>query len=483
MKKLYLLPAFWVCLSPAFAQEDKSKLIRELLDKEEANGYSGTVLVAEKGRVFFDDGIGFADRESQRRQTAETVFSIGSITKQFTAAAIMKLEAEEKLSVNDALSRFFPDAPADKKNITIHQLLTHTAGFSETLGDDYDTVDAKQFTELAMKSLLRHKPGEAYLYSNVGYSLLGIIVKSVSGKNYEEFLHDEIFIPSGMLHTGYVLPGFTKDQLAVGYRDGNRWGTALDHPWKKGGPGWHLRANGGILTTSGDMYKWYLALRGNTVLPKSETEKMFTQHVTEGPRHISYYGYGWVVQNIGDVKMIWHNGGNGVYNAWAGFDMEHDIFIMVSSNVSNTVSDKIAAELYNIVSEKAKMQIPENEPDFRNNPVTKNILEAIHKNGAVYFSAHSNEILKQSGFDFENDMILLGAGEQLEEMEKWDEGIALFKVYTELFPGIVVAWNRLGKCYAQKGEMQKAKACWEKSVSIRAGDNRAVEWLKEMTNK
>src|SRR6185295_1301802 len=97
------------------------------------------------------------------------------------------------------VSKYFPDAPADKKDITIHQLLTHTSGFQEVLGEDYDTIDSKEFTVLAMKSPLVHKPGEAYLYSNVGYSLLGMIVKSASGKNYEQYLHDELFVPSGML--------------------------------------------------------------------------------------------------------------------------------------------------------------------------------------------------------------------------------------------------------------------------------------------
>src|SRR5205085_7637556 len=180
----------------------------------------------------------------------------------------------------------------------------------------------------------------AYLYSNVGYSLLGIIVKTVAGVGYEEFLHDKLFVPSGMLRTGYVIPGFTKDQLAVGYQDGKRWGTAIDHPWKHGGPGWHLRANGGILSTVDDMYKWYVALKSNKLLPVLQTEKMFTAHVAEGPQQLSFYGYGWVIQNTGNGKLIWHNGGNGVYNAYVGFELEKDLFIVASSNTNNFVSDR-----------------------------------------------------------------------------------------------------------------------------------------------
>ncbi len=118
MKKLFLL-LFVINTVNGFAQPDKALQIREVLSREEANGYSGSVLVAGKGKILFEGGIGFADRESKRKQTAETVFSIGSITKQFTAAAILKLEANGKLGLNDPLSKYFQDAPADKKNITL----------------------------------------------------------------------------------------------------------------------------------------------------------------------------------------------------------------------------------------------------------------------------------------------------------------------------------------------------------------------------
>ena len=156
------------------------------------------------------------------------------------------------------------------------------------------------------------------------------------------------------------------------------------------------------------------------------------------------------------------------------------LFRSVSSNSNNTVSDRIAAELFNIVSEKTKVRIREEEPDYSNNPVVKRIYQAITEKGAKYFSEHSSEILKQGGFNGGDDMVLMSVGEQLEENKKWDEGIALYKVYAEQFPRIVVAWNRLGICYREKGDTQKARECWEKSVSIRPVNNRAVQWLKEL---
>ena len=120
----------------------------------------------------------------------------------------------------------------------------------------------------------------------------------------------------------------------------------------------------------------------------------------------------------------------------------------------------------------------EGDFNYRNNPVTKKILEEMNK-GAAYFSAHDDQILKEAGFDFANDMPLLSVGEALEETRRWDEATALYETYTRLFPRIVVAWNRLGKCYEQKGKMEKARQCWTKSVALRSHNNPATEWLKD----
>lgn len=446
------------------------------------NGWHGSVLVASGGKILLERGYGLANRESGRKQSAETVFSVGSITKQFTAAAIMKLESQGKLRLDDPLSKYFPGAPADKASITIHQLLTHSAGLPGAIGDDYENVDAQQFARLAFQEPLMNPPGKTYEYSNVGYSLLGIIVEKVSSQGYEKYLREQLWLPAGMTHTGYLLPKFQKEQLAVGYRNGQRWGTALDRPWLPDGPGWHLRANGGVLSTAGDMHRWYKALTDNTVLPKPATDKMFTQHIAEGPEAQSFYGYGWVVQDVGGRRVIWHNGGNGVYNAFMGFEPANGVCIVVSSNSNNKISDELAMQLHTILNGKDPARVVmqgSGEETYRDNPVTNAVYQVLMEKGAAHFAQNSRQVLKDAGFDFENDMQLLGVGERLEEAQKWDEGIALFEAYTQLFPQIVVAWNRLGKCRAAKGDKAGARAAWEKSVALRPNNNPAVRWLKE----
>lgn len=347
--KNYFKTTLGVCLlalTPLFAiaQTDMAAKLDNYLKRAEAAGYSGSVLVAEGGKVILAKGYGMADPEAGRRESDSTFFSIGSITKQFTGAAILKLEMQGKLKVSDPLSKFFPQAPPDKASITLHQLLTHGAGFPGAIGDDYELLDAKAFADRAMQTNLIFEPGKGYEYSNVGYSLLGIIVEMLSGQSYEQYLSQHIFKPAGMNRTGYLLPGFKKDQLGVGYRDGERWGTALDHPWLPDGPGWHLRANGGIISNVYDMYKWFLALQGDKVLSQAARDKYFAPHNREGQAD-SHYGYGWVIMDMPEGRFIQHNGGNGVYNAFMGFFPSLGRCIIASSNANNKISDDIAQRI------------------------------------------------------------------------------------------------------------------------------------------
>lgn len=345
-KQFLLLFAFPGLLSAQIA----TGRLDAFFKKAERNGYAGSVLVADSSGILLEKGYGWQDRENKKPQTAATVFSIGSITKQFTGAAILKLEMQGKLSARDPLSKYFPDAPADKAAITLHQLLTHTAGFPGAIGDDYELIDAAAFAQRAFAEPLLFPPGARHEYSNVGYSLLGIIIEKVSGKNYETYLYENLWHPAGMERTGYLRPGFTAAQLAVGYRDGERWGTALDRPWLPDGPGWHLRANGGVLSTAADMHRWFVALQSDKILDSAAKTAYFTGHARECPDCQTFYGYGWVIQETpGGQKQIWHNGGNGVYNAFMGFVPAKGLCIVVSSNSNDKISDDFALKIQNIL--------------------------------------------------------------------------------------------------------------------------------------
>lgn len=307
----------------------------DYMTRLEGVGFSGAVIVVIEGNILLRKGYGLADRELNRPVLPSTVFTIGSITKQFTGAAILKLEMMGRLSTDDLITKYFEDVPPDKAGITLHQLLTHSAGFPGAIGDDFDvTATADRFITLAMRSELLFEPGKRYEYSNVGFSILGIIVEKVSGQSYEEFLQEHLFRPAGMTRTGYLMPEYTDEELAVGYRGNQRWGSVIRQQMLEDGPGWHLRGNGGIHSTVGDMYRWHQALEGNEVLSETARHKFQVPYVDEGGGQ-SYYGYGWsIVPDYMGRRLITHNGGNGIFSADFRRFVDGNVVIFIASNLS-----------------------------------------------------------------------------------------------------------------------------------------------------
>ena len=309
----------------------------------EAAEFRGNVLVARGGVVLLRKGYGRSDREQDVPYGPDTVFSIGSITKQFTAAAILKLEMQGKLRVEDPLGTHVPGVPEDKRAITLHQLLTHTTGLDSDFAGDFDPVGRDDYVRRILASKLRSKPGATYFYANSGYSLLGAVVELVSGKPYEQFLRDNLFLPAGMKETGYRLPKWDMRRVAVGYKDGQRWGRLSEKPWAEDGPYWALRANGGIHSTLDDMLLWHAALQADTVLSAVEKAKMYAQHAREGAGAESFYGYGWSIKDVPTLgRLVTHNGGNGVFYADFLRFVDEDFVVILSTNDSTVRGGKIA---------------------------------------------------------------------------------------------------------------------------------------------
>jgi CubicO group peptidase (beta-lactamase class C family) len=285
--------------------------VARFLDATLPRGASGSLVVAREGEMVHCEGFGMADREARVAAGCDTVYDVMSMTKQFTAAAILKLELMGKLAVSDPIGKHIGPVPGDKRRITLHQLLTHTSGLVDVLGGDYERQTRGEMLAAALESELQARPGTEYAYSNVGYSILAAIVEKVSGVGYEQFLAQRLFVPAGMTQTGYVLPDWKPDQVAVEYDPEDKpQGRPLDHPWASDGPYWNLRGNGGLLSTARDMFRWQLALEGNEVLDKRAKQKLFKPHVLEEPGGDSYYGYGWVILRGDDGRVAWHNGGN-----------------------------------------------------------------------------------------------------------------------------------------------------------------------------
>ena len=200
--------------------------------------------------------------------------------------------------------------PADKSDITLRHLLTHTAGLPDALGDDYDVLSREQLLAGALATPLVARPGAAFHYSNVGYSVLAAVVELAAGEPYERFLARHLFAPAGMRQTGYVLPRWPRRRVAVEYdRRGRAHGRPFEHPWAPDGPYWNLRGNGGLLSTARDMARWHVALAGNGILGARAKRALFKPRV---PIRVDGYegfraAYGWAV----GAGIATHSGGNG----------------------------------------------------------------------------------------------------------------------------------------------------------------------------
>lgn len=315
-------------------QSNTALKIDRYLSAMETLGFSGAIIVSEGDQVVLRKGYGYANRKTRQPYLPTTVQSHGSITKQMTAAAILLLESQNQLSVEDSITKYFDSVPQDKQLITIHQLLTHSSGLVSGIGADQEPIEKQPYLVRVMAEPLQFDPGTSFGYSNSGYSLLGMIVEQVSGVNYEIFLRNELLLPSDMTNTGYVLPDWIREKMAVGYQNGETWGKVFERGWVEDGPNWHLRANGGLHTTVDDMYKWLNTLQGRGVLNVEVVNRWTTGYVTENNGQ-SYYGYGWVVYNHNKWgKVITHNGSNHIFEADFVWLPEKNLFFYIQGNSS-----------------------------------------------------------------------------------------------------------------------------------------------------
>lgn len=263
----------------------RHQLDRYLVEVSASKGFSGSVLVAKGNKILLNRGYGWANLKKTEKVKSDTKIYIASITKQFTASAILKLEERGKLSVNEPITKFFKDIPSDKSAITIHQLLAHTSG----IGQNY-SADGVVNRDLAIKAILngplKSSIGEKFGYSNDGYSLLAAIIEIASGQTYESFIKQNLLKPAKMSNTGFwgetnVLIADTKSEISVDSKM----------------PNWGFRGGVGMYSTVSDLYKWQRAVFADKILSKSSREKLLApNNQTSKGRH----AYGWFVSKILD---------------------------------------------------------------------------------------------------------------------------------------------------------------------------------------
>jgi len=452
--------------------------IDSYLTKGVPNGFAGAVLVAKEGKIIFNKAYGLANKEELISNTTKTVYDIGSVTKQFTAAAILKLVQLNKLSVTDPLNFFFKDLPIDKKDIIIHQLLTHSAGFDDVVGDgDFDHIPTEEFFKELFATPLINKPGTKFEYSNSGYSILARIIELVSGEAYESFLNTHVFIPAGMEETGYLIPDWNPDLYAIGYRENViNIGSMAARYHKEAKISWVLKGNGGFNSTVGDMYKWYIALKTNKVLSKELTKILTTPYILEYENGSSHYAYGWAIfKTDRNTKRITHNGSNGVFFHDFIWLPEEDVAIIYFTNAfTQQIMDiawYIEAMLFNKNYKPSAIKVDFSTEILKYTMEYKDDLKRLSLNIKTKFE----EKLKYPFYL--NDL-----GYYFIREENFDKAIAVFKLNVELFPDDANLWDSLGEAYMLKGDKEKAIKHYQKALSMdpyMESASAAIEKLKK----
>ena len=315
--------------------------LRELFRRAGAVGLSGGFLVGQAGEVVAAEAFGVADPATGEAMKVDAVFDTGSVSKQFTAAGVLALEDDGKLSTSDPIARFFPGVPPDKQAITIHHLLTHTAGFAHDVGDPRSLPARDEAVREILASELLFAPGEKQAYSNTGYTLLAAIVELVSGRDFEAYLRERLWLPLGMTRTGMVLADREGAQVAAGLTfQGPEPGVGRDRT-APGGPSWFLRGSGSIASTMQELYVWSEALRTGAVLSESARARLVFPHAREPTDFVSYYGYGWQLTAAPDGScLVVHNGSAGIHYDVLGILPAHEaVFVTFCTQQSSPWKD------------------------------------------------------------------------------------------------------------------------------------------------
>jgi len=309
----------------------------------DANIFSGTVLIAKDGKPVFVESYGAANRELDVPNARDTKFRIGSITKQFTATAILQLAESGKLNVDDPVSKYYSDAPKAWDKITIKHLLTHTSGIpSYTDVPNFFEKEARlprtpeEIIKLTRDKPLQFEPGSKFAYDNSGYIVLGYIIEKASGETYADYVQKHIFDPLGMKDSGYDSTAKIIPHRAEGYQPDK--GGFVNAPFVDMSLPY---AAGSLYSTVDDLLTWDQALYAAKPLKPESLSRMFTDYGNK-------YGFGWVIDEKFGHKRIWHNGGINGFRSILSRYPDDKLTIVVLANLIPSPVEKMESDLAGI---------------------------------------------------------------------------------------------------------------------------------------
>lgn len=334
-----------LCAFAVSAQLPEKQIDDLLLAQYKPDGPGATALIAKDGKVIYRKAFGKANLELNVAMKPENVFELGSITKQFTAVAILMLMQQGKLSLEDDLTKYLPDYPMHGKKISIHQLLNHTSGIkSYTNMPEFIKMARTDMSPTELINVFKNEPmdfepGAQWRYNNSGYILLGYIIEKASGQTYADFIEQHIFKKLGMKHSYYGSQSNIIPNRASGYQPKEKGFANADYlsltlPY----------AAGSLMSTIDDMLLWSQAIHNNTLITKENKQKAFTNYTDNKGKPV-YYGYGWQTDEINGTPTIEHGGGIFGYSTMGVYEPAQNVYVIVLTNTSGSSPGDVAIKM------------------------------------------------------------------------------------------------------------------------------------------
>jgi len=469
--------------------------------------FMGTVLVAEKGKVVFAKGYGLANVDRNMPNTPETKFMIGSITKQFTAMLITQLVEKGRIRLENTISDFMPEFPADiGKIITVEMLLNHASGLRlpEGIEKYYSASKKEEFLQEFIKQQseegLRFDPGKGYAYSNAGYYILGLIIEKVTGKSYEEVLRGQILDPLGMADTGCAKKGRALDNEAVSYQKlPDRYITWNEDVYSYD-PGVVQFSAGSMYSTVGDLFKFSMAISSNTLLSRQYTEMYLKMRNVKSEPPVSdispalakelfgtcgngFAGEISVVEDPGSKErrtFFWHDGTCKLFKSHHYHFSDKDRVVIILSNLSfRGEGDEMVLKIHQLLNGKPYDHIR----------IKYSLAQYISEDIAMHagIPAAVGEYLRLAD-DTERFIVpgqdyVIDHGRQFAEMGDLDSAILILRTAVSRFPQSWEAYDALGDAYRLKKDTAGAIQSFKKSLELNPQNTHAIEMLKELEKK
>lgn len=468
---------FLLATAPALAKQSPPPSNAQIVAKADEylqaavqfDQFTGSVLIARDGTPILSKGYGKANYELDVPNTPDTVFQIASVTKQFTAAAILQLQEQGKLKVGDPICKYLDDCPAAWQSITLRHLLTHTSGiknYSSLDGWDEDlgrkTYRRGELVDLFRNLPLEFAPGEKFQYSNSGYCLLGLVIERASGQAYGDYLRDKIFVPLGMAHTVVDDNRALIPRRATGYY--SRGTQFVSSPYNLD-PSTQF-ASSGIATTSRDLLAWDQALYTTRLLSQASLDEMFTPYKNN-------YAYGWQTgEKLGHRKLD-HSGSNDGFSSYFLRFPDDRVTVIVLSNSDRTSAGKAGSNLAAILF-GAPYKLPK--------PQLRDLLwDTAVQQGADAAIAQYRELRRTQPKDHDfGDETLVDLGYDLIDGKYLAQAAAIFNFNLEQFPKSAYSYDGLADIAAEQGDKKQAIAYFEKSLALDAGNKYARQGVKRM---